>query len=158
MSTDRSHAMDHVVLVLFENRSLDNMLGRLYGPDDGKTFDGVIGKDLSNPIPAWAEHGSERKVVPYNITTDLNSPNPDSGEEYYHTNTEIYNTLDEHNRFKIGGAVGRRRGRAAVREPQDDSHGYQAQLAQRSRRADRRDGRGWRSDRRGVPSRSAPKR
>lgn len=27
MSPDRSHAMDHVVLVLFENRSLDNMLG-----------------------------------------------------------------------------------------------------------------------------------
>lgn len=105
MSPDRSHAMDHVVLVLFENRSLDNMLGRLYGPDDGKTFDGVIGKDLSNPIPAWAEHGSERKVVPYNITTDLNSPNPDSGEEYYHTNTQLYNTLDEHNRFKIGEAV-----------------------------------------------------
>jgi len=24
---DRSHAMDHVVVVLFENRSLDNLLG-----------------------------------------------------------------------------------------------------------------------------------
>ena len=24
--------------------SLDNMLGRLYGPGDGKTFEGVIGK------------------------------------------------------------------------------------------------------------------
>ncbi len=104
MSPNSSHAMDHVVLVLFEDRSLDNMLGRLYGPDDGKIFDGVIGKDLSNPIPAWAEHGAERKVVPYSITTDLNSPNPDSGE-YYHTNTQLYNTLDEHNRFKIGEAV-----------------------------------------------------
>ena len=67
MSHDRSHAMDHVVLVLFENRSLDNMLGRLYGPEDGKTFDGVIGKDLSNPIPEWAEHGAERKTVPYTV-------------------------------------------------------------------------------------------
>jgi phospholipase C len=27
----------------FENRSLDNVLGRLYGPGDGKTFEGVIG-------------------------------------------------------------------------------------------------------------------
>ena len=61
---DRSNAFDHVVLVLFENRSLDNVLGHLYGPEDGKTFEGVIGKDLSNPIPAWAEHGAERKVVP----------------------------------------------------------------------------------------------
>jgi phospholipase C len=38
--------MDHVVVVLFENRSLDNVLGHLYGPDDGKTFEGVIGKEL----------------------------------------------------------------------------------------------------------------
>jgi len=45
--------------VLFENRSLDNMLGHLYGPEDGKNFDGVIGKNLSNPIPEWAEHGAE---------------------------------------------------------------------------------------------------
>src|SRR6478752_3807706 len=104
-SLDRTNAMDHVVVVLFENRSLDNMLGRLYGPEDGKTFEGVIGKDLSNPIPAWAEHGADRKVVPYTVATDMDSPNPDSGEEYYHTNTQLFNILDEHNRFKIGEAV-----------------------------------------------------
>ena len=102
---DRSHALDHVVVVLFENRSLDNVLGHLYGPEDGKTFDGVIGKDLSNPIPAWAEHGADRKVVPYTVATDMDSPNPDSGEEYFHTNTQLFNILDDHNRFKIGEAV-----------------------------------------------------
>ena len=37
---DRSHALDHIVVVLFENRSLDNVLGQLYGPGDGKNFDG----------------------------------------------------------------------------------------------------------------------
>jgi phospholipase C len=79
--------------------------GALYGPEDGKNFDGVIGKDLSNPIPEWAEHGADRKVVPYTVATDMDSPNPDSGEEFYHTNTQLYNTLDEHNRFKIGEAV-----------------------------------------------------
>ena len=105
MSPDRSHAMDHVVLVLFENRSLDNLLGHLYGLEDGKRFEGVIGKDLSNPIPEWAEHGAERKTVPYTTTTDMDAPNPDSGEEYFHTNTQLCNTLDEHNRFKIGEAV-----------------------------------------------------
>ena len=41
---DRSHALDHIVVVLFENRSLDNVLGHLYGPGDGKNFDGVIGQ------------------------------------------------------------------------------------------------------------------
>jgi phospholipase C len=65
----------------------------------------VIGKDLSNPIPEWAEHGAERKVVPYTIATDMDSPNPDSGEEYFHTNTQLFNTLDDHNRGKIGDGV-----------------------------------------------------
>ena len=52
-SATRTNALDHVVVV-FENRSLDNVLGRLYGPGDGKVFEGVIGKELSNPIPGWA--------------------------------------------------------------------------------------------------------
>ena len=95
MATDRSNAMDHMVVVLFENRSLDSLLGHLYGPEDGKTFEGVIGKNLSNPIPEWAEHGADRKVVPYTVATDMDSPNPDSGEEYPHTNTQLYNILNE---------------------------------------------------------------
>ena len=105
LTADRSHALDHVVLVLFENRSLDNLLGHLYGPEDGKTFEGVIGRDLSNPIPEWAEHGAERKTVPYTVATDMDAPNPDSGEEYFHTNTQLFNVLDEHNRFKLGEEV-----------------------------------------------------
>jgi phospholipase C len=105
MPADRSHAMDHVVLVVMENRSLDNVLGHLYGPEDGKTFEGVIGKDLTNPIPEWAEHGAERKVVPYTVATDMDSPNPDTGEEYSHTNTQLFNILSEANRFKLGEEV-----------------------------------------------------
>ena len=35
----------------------------------------------------------------------MDSPNPDSGEEYFHTNTQLFNTLDDHNRFKIGEAA-----------------------------------------------------
>jgi phospholipase C len=105
VGTEKSHALDHIVVVLFENRSLDNVLGHLYGPEDGKKFDGVVGKDLSNPIPAWAEHGAERGAVWYTVATDMDSPNPDSGEEYFHTNTQLYNTIDDENRFKIGEAV-----------------------------------------------------
>ena len=104
-SATRANALDHVVVVLFENRSLDNLLGQLYGPDDGKPFEGVIGKDLTNPIPEWAEHGAERKVVPYTVATDMDSPNPDPGEEWYHTNTQLFGTIDDHNRFKIGEGV-----------------------------------------------------
>ena len=101
MATDQSHAMDHMVVVLFENHSLDSMLGHLYGPEDDKTFEGVIGKNLSNPIPDWAEDGADRKVVPYTVATSMDIPNPDSGEEYPHTNTQLFNILDEQNRFEI---------------------------------------------------------
>ncbi len=66
MTNERTHAMDHIIVILFENRSFDNVLGHLYGPDD-KNFEGVIGKNLSNPIPEWAEHGADRKVVPYSV-------------------------------------------------------------------------------------------
>ena len=104
-SRNPEDALDHVVVVLFENRSLDNMLGHLYGPDDGKTFEGVIGKQLRNPIPEWAEHDADRKEVAYTVATDMDAPNPDSGEEWYHTNTQLFGVLDEHNRFKIGEAV-----------------------------------------------------
>ena len=51
MSDKPSQALEHVVLVLFENRSLDNLLGHLYGPEDGKTFEGVIGKEPAHGKP-----------------------------------------------------------------------------------------------------------
>src|SRR4029078_9523058 len=35
----------------------------------------------------------------------MSSPNPGSGEEYFHTNPQLYNTIDDHNRFKIGEGV-----------------------------------------------------
>ena len=101
----RENALDHVVVVVFENRSLDNVLGRLYGPADGKTFDGVTGKHLTNPIPEWAEHGADHMVVPYTVATDMDSPNPDTGEEYPHTNTQLFNILSEANRFKLGAEI-----------------------------------------------------
>ena len=52
-----------------------------------------------------AEHGTDRKVVPYGIAAGMDSPNPDSGEEWYHTSTQLFGTIDDHNRGKIGEAV-----------------------------------------------------
>ena len=85
---------DHVVSVMFENRSFDNLLGRLYEPGEVASFDGVIGKDLSNPIPVWAEHGADRQLVPYRTTTNMDVPNPDAGEEFTHVNTQLFGTID----------------------------------------------------------------
>jgi len=36
---------------MFENRSFDNLLGRLYQPGEVASFEGVSGLDLSNPVP-----------------------------------------------------------------------------------------------------------
>jgi phospholipase C len=90
----RENALDHVVVLMFENRSFDHLLGRLYEPGELGSFEGVIGKDLSNPIPEWAEHGADAGVVPYGVAKDMNTPYPDPGEEYPHINTQLYGHID----------------------------------------------------------------
>ena len=90
----RENGLDHVVVVMFENRSFDHLLGRLYEPGEVESFEGVIGKDLSNPIPEWAEHGAEGGVVRYGVAKDMNTPYPDPGEEYPHINTQLYGQID----------------------------------------------------------------
>src|SRR6202012_6001079 len=62
-------------------------------------FNGLTGKTLQTPIPDWAEHGSDRKVVPYGVATNMNTPNPDPGEEYPHINTNLFGTQNPRNRF-----------------------------------------------------------
>ena len=90
----RDNAIDHVVVVMFENRSFDNLLGRLYQPGEVESFEGVIGRELSNPIPGWAEHGADRGVVPYGVAKNMDTPNPDPGEEYQHVNTQLFGLID----------------------------------------------------------------
>jgi phospholipase C len=97
---DRKKALDHVVVIMFENRSFDNLLGRLYEPGEVKSFEGVIHKDLKNPIPAWAQNGAERKFVAYGVASNMNTPHPDPGEEYPHINTDLFGIQDPKNRFK----------------------------------------------------------
>ena len=100
MPVGRAHALDHLVLVIFENRSFDNLLGQLYQPGEIPSFEGVVGKHLVNPIPPWAEHGAHDATVPYRVAPTMDSPDPDPGEEYQHTNTQLFGILDEANRFK----------------------------------------------------------
>ena len=90
----KDNALDHVVVVMFENRSFDNVLGRLYQPGEVESFEGVIGKELSNPIPVWAEDGADRRVVRYGVAANMDTPNPDPGEEYQHVNTQLFGLID----------------------------------------------------------------
>jgi phospholipase C len=83
---------------MFENRSFDNLLGRLYQPGEVRSFDGVTGKDLANPIPEWAADQGGRTSVPYGVAANMNTPSPDPGEEYPHINTQLFGITDPANR------------------------------------------------------------
>jgi len=91
---DQRNALDHVVVLMFENRSFDNLLGRLYEPGEVASFEGVTGKQLANPIPDWAEDRAGQSEVPYGVPTDMNTPSPDPGEEYEHVNTQLFGIID----------------------------------------------------------------
>jgi phospholipase C len=91
---DRSTALDHVVVLMFENRSFDNMLGRLYQPGEVASFEGVLGKDLSNPVPEWAADRSGGADISYGVATGMNTPGEDPGEEYPHVNTQLFGIID----------------------------------------------------------------
>lgn len=94
---------EHVVVLMMENRSFDNLLGYLYEPGRvprSQAFEGVTGKELSNPIPPYADQ-AHRQVVPVAKGYVMHNPNPDPGEEYPHVNTQLYGTvLPEQNRYK----------------------------------------------------------
>lgn len=96
------HKIDHIVVLMLENRSFDNMLGFL-GTSDGKEqqVDGVAGKHLSNPIPEYARPANGIKSVPIGIETIMTNPNPDPGEEYAHVNTQLFGeVIPEQNYYK----------------------------------------------------------
>ena len=87
---------DHLVVVMFENRSFDNLLGYLYEQGAVPQFDGLAGGSESNPVPSYIHDG--HTTVPVRMSPggdqDMSNPNPDPGEEYQHVNTQLYNLVD----------------------------------------------------------------
>ncbi|GAB2554711.1 alkaline phosphatase family protein [Leucobacter ruminantium] len=95
----KTPGFDHLVVLMGENRSFDNLLGRLYTPDDsppGGSFEGLAFGDYANR----AEDGTVVPAHVYAGPTDriMRRPDPDPGEEYPHVNTQLFGSLDEHNR------------------------------------------------------------
>jgi phospholipase C len=93
--------IDHIVVLMLENRSFDNMLGFL-GKDDpgGQKVNGVARTPLSNPIPEYARTADGPAEVPVGIETVMTNPNPDPGEEYAHVNVQLFGqVIPEANRF-----------------------------------------------------------
>lgn len=80
---------DHLVVLMMENRTFDNMLGYLYSPGQvprGQKFDGVAGKNLFNL-------DDNNNKIPVAQGTVMDDPNPDPGEEYPHINTDLFGTV-----------------------------------------------------------------
>src|SRR5262252_6595272 len=83
--------IEHIVVLMLENRSFDNLLGWLYDPANAApfnqpppaNFEGLFGKNLGNPT-------SDGQKVPAGKGTDLTAPNPDPGEPYQDVYAQIY--------------------------------------------------------------------
>jgi len=95
---------DHIVVLMMENRSFDNMLGYLYTPEnpprDGQSFEGIAFNNLSNPVPPYADSASFVDSVHVYKDSIMNNPNPDPGEEFPHINTSFFGTvIPDTNRF-----------------------------------------------------------
>jgi phospholipase C len=94
MSNGNLMQIDHIVVLMLENRSFDHMLGFLYATSDnvspaGNPFDGLTGSE--------SNVGSAGKAVPvFKIeATDTNAyfmPGADPGEGYTATNSQLFNT------------------------------------------------------------------
>lgn len=71
--------IDHWVVLMFENRSFDSVLGHLPHIDPS---DGILGREITLPYP-----GGTVSVGP---THDLCSPTPDPGEGYGNVNVQLW--------------------------------------------------------------------
>jgi len=85
-------AIDHIVVLMLENRSFDHMLGFLYADSGnispaGQAFDGLTGKE-TNP------DAKGRAVPVFSITPSMKNayfmPGADPGEGYSSTNNQLF--------------------------------------------------------------------
>src|SRR5271155_3820666 len=92
MSTNQLPSIEHIVVLMLENRSFDHMLGLLYSASgnvspSGQPFEGLTGKE-SNPgtdgaaVPVFAIEAAD----PYAYFM----PGADPGEGYAATNSELF--------------------------------------------------------------------
>jgi phospholipase C len=90
---------DHMVVVMFENRSFDSLLGYLYAPGTvprNQTFNGLAGGDFRNPVPAYINdgHADVATRISPGTDADMQNPNPDPGERYQFVNTQLFNIVE----------------------------------------------------------------
>lgn len=85
-----SSQIEHIVVVMFENRSFDNMLGDLYPASD--TYDGLTGNEV-NPVHPADLHSKVEKVWKAKPGIDaMIMPFPDPNEEFVDMTKQLFGT------------------------------------------------------------------
>jgi phospholipase C len=82
--------IEHIVVLMFENRSFDNVLGGLYPGKSQSEFDGLTGNE-TNPLDPCASGSPQIQV--FQGPTDLDTmimPYPDPGELFNDMNEQIF--------------------------------------------------------------------
>ncbi len=94
---NKLNEINHIVVVMLENRSFDHMLGYLYADKENKSplghpFDGLTGKESNKD-----SQGKEHKVFPINSKTPnaYFMPLADPGEGYLNTNSQLFSNIKE---------------------------------------------------------------
>jgi phospholipase C len=87
---------DHLIVMMFENRSFDNILGFLYADEKPPRAQHYEGLDVRRDMNRDPLTGQDIPVHVYNGTTDfvMSQPNPDPGEEYPFVNQQLFGTVD----------------------------------------------------------------
>jgi phospholipase C len=91
MPSGQLERIEHIVVLMLENRSFDNLLGWLYDPANPApfnqappaNFEGVYGKDLSNQT-------TNGQIIRIGKGTDVTAPFPDPGEPFQDVYAQIY--------------------------------------------------------------------
>lgn len=91
--------IDHIIVVMLENRSFDHMLGYLYTDQNNKSplghnFDGLTGKEFN-----LDSKGQKQYVFPITNKTPnaYFMPLADPGEGYSNTNSQLFGSIKEPN-------------------------------------------------------------
>lgn len=92
-SANSLSAIEHIVVLMLENRSFDHMLGFLYADSGnvspaGQAFEGLTGNE-SNPAASGASPVTVFKIAPGTASTYY-MPGADPGEGYTATNSQLF--------------------------------------------------------------------
>ncbi len=101
--------IDHVVVLMMENRSLDNLLGWIYPTGStpaqvlpagsSSSYNGLTSSlcntdpNVNNGQPVYVSNGTTQWSEGGNIVSEWLVPSPDPGEEFAHVTTQISNDM-----------------------------------------------------------------